>query len=176
MDFKLAFQYKSAIKLHTQGMNTYIQHIVSFHNAKGKTIGLCHGCFDLLHAGHVLHFKYAKSKVDILLVSITGSHFVTKAKGSIRPLFSDGDRLQIVGSIRFVDYAFIHNEADATSLLRELPIDYYFKGPDYNVESKHMGLQQEIKALQPRTKIVFTPTLKHSSSEYINEIMNISQN
>ena len=36
-----------------------------------KKIGLCHGVFDILHNGHIQHFKKAKSKVDILIVSIT---------------------------------------------------------------------------------------------------------
>ena len=27
---------------------------------KKKMIGLCHGCFDILHWGHLLHFKNAK--------------------------------------------------------------------------------------------------------------------
>lgn len=28
-----------------------------------QTIGLCHGVFDLLHYGHLLHFKAAKKKM-----------------------------------------------------------------------------------------------------------------
>lgn len=30
---------------------------------KRKKIGLCHGVFDLVHYGHILHFENAKSKV-----------------------------------------------------------------------------------------------------------------
>ena len=33
---------------------------------KDKTIGMCHGVFDLLHEGHIEHFSYAKKKVNIL--------------------------------------------------------------------------------------------------------------
>ena len=32
-----------------------------------KTIGLCHGVFDVLHFGHILHFKAAKKNVIIYL-------------------------------------------------------------------------------------------------------------
>ena len=31
---------------------------------KNKTIGMCHGVFDLLHEGHIEHFSYAKKKVS----------------------------------------------------------------------------------------------------------------
>ena len=45
--------------------------IVSKQKAKGKKIALCHGVFDLLHIGHIKHFKEAKSLTDTLIVTIT---------------------------------------------------------------------------------------------------------
>ena len=38
---------------------------------KKKKIALCHGVFDLLHPGHIYHFKQAKERGDILVVSVT---------------------------------------------------------------------------------------------------------
>jgi len=37
---------------------------------KGKKIVLSHGCFDLLHPGHIRHLKAAKKYGDILIVTI----------------------------------------------------------------------------------------------------------
>ena len=31
--------------------------------SENKKIGLCHGVFDVLHFGHILHFKAAKKKM-----------------------------------------------------------------------------------------------------------------
>ena len=45
---------------------------------KGKKIVHCHGVFDLLHIGHLKHFKSAKKFGDILIVSITPDKFVHK--------------------------------------------------------------------------------------------------
>ena len=45
-----------------------------------------HGVFDLLHFGHLEHFKEAK-KGDILIVSITPDRFVNKGPG--RPAFNE---------------------------------------------------------------------------------------
>ena len=39
-----------------------------------KTI-MCHGVFDVVHPGHVRHLTYAKTKADILAVSITADKF-----------------------------------------------------------------------------------------------------
>ena len=35
-----------------------------------KTIGLCHGVFDLLHYGHLQHFKVAKKNVIFYLFQL----------------------------------------------------------------------------------------------------------
>ena len=37
-----------------------IAEIISFKKSQGKRIVLCHGVFDLLHIGHIKHFKEAK--------------------------------------------------------------------------------------------------------------------
>ena len=47
---------------------------LKFLRKKNKIIGLCHGVFDLLHVGHIRHFKLAKKKVDFLILSITCSN------------------------------------------------------------------------------------------------------
>ena len=44
---------------------------------KQKTI-LCHGNFDVVHPGHIRHLNYAKSKADILVVSITSDANIKK--------------------------------------------------------------------------------------------------
>jgi glycerol-3-phosphate cytidylyltransferase-like family protein len=35
----------------------------------------CHGVFDLLHIGHIRHFKKAKSYGDFLIVTLTTDKF-----------------------------------------------------------------------------------------------------
>ena len=49
---------------------------------------LCHGVFDILHVGHVIHRM--KKKGDILIVSITSDAFVNKGPG--RPAFPDSNK------------------------------------------------------------------------------------
>ena len=50
-----------------------------------KKISMCHGVFDIVHTGHIDHFKYAKKISDILVVSVTADKFVKKGKD--RPIF-----------------------------------------------------------------------------------------
>ena len=39
--------------------------------SRGKKIGLCHGVFDIIHAGHISHFEELKKKCDFLFVTVT---------------------------------------------------------------------------------------------------------
>ena len=50
-----------------------------------KKIVLCHGVFDLYHAGHLNYFEEAKKHGDILIVSLTTDKYVKKAPN--RPYF-----------------------------------------------------------------------------------------
>ena len=62
--------------------------------AKGKKVVLCHGVFDLLHIGHINHFKDAKNLGDVLVVTITQDKFVNK--GPNRPIFSLNTRSPVI--------------------------------------------------------------------------------
>ena len=47
---------------------------------KDKRIVLCHGAFDLIHPGHLIHFEEAKQLGDILVVTLTGDDFIMKKR------------------------------------------------------------------------------------------------
>src|SRR6266702_467248 len=47
---------------------------------RDKTIVLCHGAFDLVHMGHLIHFEEARALGDILVVTITADRHITKKR------------------------------------------------------------------------------------------------
>ena len=65
----------------------------------------CHGVFDLIHIGHIKHFKEAKKNGDFLIVSITADKFVNKGSG--RPIFNQNLRAEFLSSLSFVDAVFV---------------------------------------------------------------------
>ena len=52
--------------------------IASTLKARGKTIVLAHGVFDLVHMGHVRHLEAAAAEGDVMIVTITPDEFVNK--------------------------------------------------------------------------------------------------
>lgn len=70
------------------------------------------GYFNPIHKGHLDLFKKAKSQADKLWV-IVNSDLQRELKGSTA-FMSDTERLEIVQSIKWVDYALISSDRDRT--------------------------------------------------------------
>ena len=137
--------------------------------AKGKKIGLCHGVFDVLHAGHISHFEEVKKKCDYLFVTITEDKFVNK--GPNRPVNNHYFRAKILESLRQVDYVAINFSPDATQSIRHIKPNFYFKGKDYmGKKDLTERLYKEIKEVKKiKSKIIYTESPLQSSTEIINK-------
>lgn len=95
----------------------------------GRTVVMCHGCFDIVHPGHIRHLRFAKAQGDILLVSITGDAQVGKGAG--RPLIPQELRAENLAELDCVDWVYIEPGPTAGALLGELQPDVYIKGREY---------------------------------------------
>jgi rfaE bifunctional protein nucleotidyltransferase chain/domain len=136
---------------------------------KGKKVGLCHGVFDVLHAGHISHFEEVKKKCDYLFVTITEDKFVNK--GPNRPVNNHYFRAKILESLRQVDYVAINFSPDATQSIRQIKPNFYFKGKDYmGKKDLTERLYKEIKEVKKvKSKIIYTASPLQSSTEIINK-------
>jgi rfaE bifunctional protein nucleotidyltransferase chain/domain len=138
---------------------------------QGKSIGQCHGVFDVVHAGHVRHFKEAKSLVDFLIVSITDDNFVSKGIG--RPFFNVNKRAEVVDAFESVDCVVISSNLTSSSLIELIKPDIYFKGPDYSNKLDDSQLDREAKCVESfGGEIFFTQSLKLSSSRILESVEN----
>ena len=136
-----------------------------------QIIGLCHGVFDFLHHGHLLHFEAAKKKCDYLFVSITSDEHIDK--GPNRPIYKNNERIHFLKSLKFVDEAFIAKGKSAVDSINLIKPDYYFKGNDYkdNFLDKTKKIFQEISAVKKnKGKIIYTNEKEMSSSKIINQL------
>ncbi len=137
--------------------------------AAGKSVVLCHGVFDLLHYGHILHFEEARRQGDALVVTITPDVYVNKGPG--RPAFTEAYRAQVLAALEIVDYVAINKWPSAVELLEAVKPDIYAKGPDYkNHESDVTGKigEEEAAVRKIGGRIYYTEDLTFSSSNLIN--------
>ena len=147
-----------------------LQVLVTTLKERGLSIALCHGVFDLLHPGHIHHFKVAKSLADILIVSITADLYVNKGPG--RPVFNHDLRAQSLAALQDIDYVTISETPTAIELLEVIKPNFYVKGSDYrNPNDDVTGMiAQEISIVKKNGgHIYFTDEITSSSSLLINE-------
>ena len=55
-----------------------------------------HGCFDLLHVGHVHLLQFAHLQADHLIVGLNSDSSIRRLKGADRPIYTESERLQIL--------------------------------------------------------------------------------
>ena len=83
----------------------YSNHIKNRLKSENKKVALCHGVFDLIHPGHIIHFEQARKMGDILVVSVTSEKYVRKGPG--RPYFNDEMRMKFLEAIEYIDYVML---------------------------------------------------------------------
>ncbi len=118
-----------------------------FREDMDKFVGLCHGCWDILHIGHVQHLRAAKKGCDILIVTVTADRFVNK--GFDQPVFDAETRAEVLSELSCVDFVAINDNPTAVEAIRSLHPDVYFKGVEFQdwMPDRTPGLASEVKEL-----------------------------
>lgn len=136
---------------------------------KGKTIALCHGVFDLVHPGHIIHFEQARDMADILVVSITNAEHVRKGPG--RPFFDDAMRLKQLSAIKYIDYVMLSEEYTVDDVVEAVEPDIYVKGVEYKNENgditENMKPERELVE-RYGGRVAYTEGQVFSSTKLIN--------
>ena len=138
----------------------------------GKKIVHCHGCFDLLHPGHLKHFQAARNKGDVLVVTLTKDEYVNKGPG--RPVFNHHLRAESIAALECVDYVAINEWPTAVETIKLLRPHFYVKGGDYFDRGKDLSgnIYEEEAAVKSVGGIVhFTDEVSFSSTSLINAFL-----
>ncbi len=137
---------------------------------ENRQIVLCHGCFDLVHVGHLRHFKAARDHGDALVVTITADNFVNK--GPDRPVFSDLLRSEFLASLEMVDYVAVVHEPSARPAIEAVRPAFYAKGSEYSqADDDITGKIVHEKDLVEKFggTLIFTDDITYSSSNLLNK-------
>lgn len=133
-----------------------------------KSVILCHGVFDVVHPGHVRHLAFAKTKADVLVVSLTADKYINK--GTYRPHIPERLRALNLAAFEMVDYVLIDEEATPLRNLAELRPDFFAKGFEYTSNGLPKATQGEADViLAYGGQMIFTPgDVVFSSSKFLN--------
>ncbi len=136
---------------------------------EGKTIALCHGVFDLVHPGHVIHFEQAHEMADVLVVSVTAARYVRK--GPDRPYFNDEMRLKFLSAIGCIDYVLLSEGYTVEDIIESVEPDYYVKGSEYSKDEDDITgkIREERELVEAHGgELKFTSGAVFSSTKLIN--------
>ena len=135
--------------------------------ARGRTLALANGLFDVLHVGHLRYLEAAAGEADLLAVAINSDASARRLKGPGRPVIPQDERAELVSGFSCVDWVVVFEEDTVESLLRELRPDVHCKGTDYTVESvPEAAITRELGI---RVAIVGDPKA-HASRELIRRL------
>jgi D-beta-D-heptose 7-phosphate kinase/D-beta-D-heptose 1-phosphate adenosyltransferase len=102
--------------------------------ARGETIVMTNGCFDLLHAGHVAYLEKARTLGDRLIVAVNDDASVQRLKGMGRPVIPLDQRMAVLAGLRCVDWVAPFSEDTPERLIAQVMPDALVKGGDYHSE------------------------------------------
>tara|TARA_B110000977_G_C11082174_1_gene493274 strand:- start:3626 stop:4039 length:414 start_codon:yes stop_codon:yes gene_type:complete len=94
-------------------------------------IGLTASTFDLLHAGHIMMLREAKSQCDWLIAALqVDPSYDRKEKNG--PIQTIVERQAQIAAVRFVDEVIIYQtEEDLLDIINMYPIDIRILGEEY---------------------------------------------
>ena len=158
-------------------LDSYRKKILSVNNLKKKIgnlprkkkVVVCQGVFDIVYPGHIRHLAYAKSKADILVVSVTADRFVKK--GHYRPHVPEGLRAINLAVLDFVDFVIVDFNSKPLKMLSLIKPDFYAKGFEYSQIKMFPATKEELKLLKNiGSKMIFTPgDIVYSSTKILNK-------
>ncbi len=128
---------------------------------KKKKIIMCHGVFDIVHPGHIRHLVHAKSKADLLIVSITADKHIKK--GQYRPHVPQDLRAENLSAFSIVDFVLVDNYPTPLNNISIIKPNFFAKGFEYISSKMSEKTIEEEKTLKKYGgKIIFTP------GDYVN--------
>jgi len=145
-----------------------LAHLLQARKQAGEHIVLCHGCFDLMHPGHIKHFQAAKSMGDVLVVTITPDVYVDKGPG--RPAFNQELRANSVAALACVDFVAVNRWPTAEETLRLLRPHIFVKGQEFeNSPARTWKLNRESDVAQEvGCEMRFTHEVVFSSTQLLH--------
>lgn len=132
----------------------------------GKVIGCTFGTFDMFHKGHLNLLRKCKQQCDYLIVGLNTDTLVEGFKHKT-PIIPIEQRIMIVQSNQYVDFAFENVNVDHYLDYKEHSFHKLFSGDDYKGSDMWKRYQDSFEKNGAEVEIVFFEYTKDQSSSAI---------
>ena len=110
---------------------------------------MCFGSFDVLHPGHMYYLREARKFGDRLVAVVAKDNTIKKIKGK-DPKYSEGERLEHVRAVQFVDKAVLGYEGDPYEIIEEINPEIICLGYDQNSFSEGLAENLKERGMSPK--------------------------
>lgn len=124
------------------------------------------GTFDLLHIGHINMLKRCKEHGDKLIVGVS-SDKLNYFKKNRNPIFTEEDRMAIIGNLKVVDEVFLEESLELKEeYIKKHNADIFIIGDDWKGKFDHLNTVCKVLYL-PRTENISTTLIIDNIKEYL---------
>lgn len=134
---------------------------------KGHRVVWTNGCYDLVHAGHVIYLQRARLCGDVLIVGLNSDKSVQKTKGPLRPIIDQTNRAHVISALSCVDYVIVFDDLSPLRVIEFLKPDVYAKGGDYHIDTINQDERRLVEGYGG--EIVLLPGVKGLSTTAVIE-------
>jgi rfaE bifunctional protein kinase chain/domain/rfaE bifunctional protein nucleotidyltransferase chain/domain len=120
----------------------------------GRRVVQCHGCFDIVHPGHIHYLQFARRQGEVLIVSISADPQVNK--GADRPLIPEEHRAAALAALECVDLVYVNPHPTAVELLEQVRPDVYVKGREYETNNDPRFIAEREAVTRHGGRVVFS--------------------
>ena len=101
---------------------------------QGRKIVFTNGCFDILHAGHVIYLEEAANLGDCLILGLNSDASVKRLKGDTRPVVPQEERSIVAAALEMVDFVCVFEEDTPYEVIKLIGPDVLVKGGDWALD------------------------------------------
>jgi len=144
-----------------------LREIVADLRRSKRRIVWTNGCFDLLHAGHVLYLEQARRLGDVLIVGLNSDQSARLIKGPGHPAVPQQQRALVLAGLAAVDYVIIFEQPTPLHLIDAIRPEVYAKGGDYNLETMNQEERRLVESYD--CQVVFVPKVEDISTTTLKD-------
>ena len=131
-------------------------------------IGYTTGVFDMFHIGHLNILRQAKIHCDYLIVGVSTDALVESYKKK-KPIISEGERLEIVSCIKYVDKVVFQKTRDKLQAYHEHGFDIMFVGDDWKGNDLFQNVELELNKFG--ASVMYFQYTQNISSTKLSEVI-----
>jgi D-beta-D-heptose 7-phosphate kinase/D-beta-D-heptose 1-phosphate adenosyltransferase len=108
-----------------------LRDVIKISQSMGEKVVFVNGCYDIIHYGHIRYLESARALGDRLVIGVNSDASVKRLKGEGRPMYTQQQRMQVLASLKAVDWVVTFEENTPGRLVESLNPNIMAKGDEH---------------------------------------------